>query len=299
MNLELKHFRIFVSLARTLHFGQAAEKLNMAQPQLSRMVAFIEKEIGHPLLVRSTRKITLTAAGEVFLEQCLATIGQAEQALHLTRQTAIGRSGHLSLAYMDFAISGPLPRILRAFRSKFESIDVRLNHMWSEQQQGALLDREIDVGFLIGPFDNPEVSTIPVSCSRLMAVLPETHPLSNRAVIDLRSVANEPFVFGAMSQWRPFRDTVEKVCLRHGFMPKTIHEPFNSDAIFGFVAANLGITIYPERPYGMYPRGVIAKPIEGVEDNIATVAAWHKRNPSKILHNFTETVSQYAETPFH
>lgn len=296
MNLELKHFRIFVVLARTLHFGQAAEKLNMAQPQLSRLITFIEQEVGHPLLVRSTRKIALTAAGEIFLEQCLATIGQVDQTLHLTRQAALGRSGNLSLAYMDFAISGPLPRILRAFRSKSESIDVKLSHMWSEQQRGALLDREIDVGFLIGPFDNPEISTLPVSRNRLMAMLPETHPLANRSVIDLRSVANEPFVFGAMSKWRPFRDIVEKICLGHGFLPRTIHEPFNSDAIFGFVAANLGITIYPERPYGMYPRGVIAKPIEDVEECIVTVAAWHKRNPSKILHNFIETVSQYAET---
>ena len=294
MNLEFKHYRAFIVLAKTLHFGQAAEILNMAQPQLSRVIKFIESEIGAPLLVRSTRSISLTPAGKVFLEHGSLMIQQAERALQITRKAADGLFGSVNIGYMDFAISGPLPRILRAFRHKFADVDIVLDHLWTEKQQAFILDHAIDIGFLIGPFEHPEVASIPVGSSQLMVVLPEAHPMADLAEIDLRTLADEPFIFGAMASWRPYRNLVDRICLEHGFLPRVAHEPFNSDAIFGLVSAQLGVTIYPERPFRMYPRGVAVRPIANVTDRITTIAAWNKRNPSKLLQNFIEVARQYS-----
>lgn len=294
MNLELKHYRAFIVLAKTLHFGRAAERLNMAQPQLSRLVKFIESEVGTPLLIRTTRNISLTPAGEVFLDQGSLLIQQAENALQTTRKAAQGLFGSVTIGYMDFAISGPLPRILRAYRHKFAQVDIVLDHLWTEQQRASLLDRGIDIGFLIGPFEHPDVATIPVGFGQLMVVLPEAHPMAGLTEIDLRSIADEPFIFGTASKWRPFRDVVDRICLDHGFLPRVVQEPFNSDAIFGLVSAQLGVTIYPERPFRMYPRGVVVRPITNVTERITTIAAWNKRNPSKTLRNLIEVVRQFA-----
>lgn len=293
MNLELKHYRAFIILAKTLHFGRAAERLNMAQPQLSRMIKFIEGEVGVPLFARTTRNIFLTAAGEVFLDEGLQVIKQAENALLKTRKAAQGVLGTIHLGYMDFAISGPLPRILRSFRHKFPDVQIVLDHLWTEQQRAALLDRSIDIGFLIGPFENPDIASVLVHSAKLMVVLPETHPLAQLAEIDLRNLAQEPFIFGTAAKWRPFRDVVDKICLDHGFLPRVVQEPFNSDAIFGLVSAQLGVTIYPERPFGMYPRGVVVRPITNVKQQISTIAAWSKRNPSNVLRNFVEVSRQF------
>lgn len=297
MNLELKHYRAFIVLAKTLHFGHAAERLNMAQPQLSRMIKFIEGEVGVPLFARTTRNIVLTPAGEVFLDEGCQVIKQAENALQKTRNAAEGVLGSINLGYMDFAISGPLPRILRAFRHKFPNVQIVLDHLWTEQQRASLLDRSIDIGFLIGPFENPDIASVPVHSAKLMVILPETHPLAQLAEIDLRSLAQEPFIFGTAAKWRPFRDVIDKICLDHGFLPRVVQEPFNSDAIFGLVSAQLGVTIYPERPFSMYPRGVVAKPIANVSEQISTIAAWSKRNPSNVLRNFVEVSRQFGIMP--
>ncbi len=294
MNLELKHYRAFLVLAKTLHFGRAAERLNMAQPQLSRLVKFVEGEVGVPLLTRTTRKIALTPAGEVFLNQGELLIRQAENALHTTRKAAEGLFGSVMIGYMDFAISGPLPRILRAFRHKFSEVEIVLDHLWTEKQRASLLERGIDIGFMIGPFDHPDVSTMTVDVNQLMVVLPEAHRMADLPEIDLRALAEEPFIFGKASKWRPYRDVVDRICLNHGFLPRVVQEPFNSDAIFGLVSAQLGVTIYPARPFRMYPRGVVVRPIANVTEHITTIAAWNSRNPSKMLRNFVEVVRQFA-----
>lgn len=294
MDLELKHYSAFIELAKTLHFGRAADRLNMAQPQLSRLIKFIEREVGVALLARTTRNVSLTPAGEVFLHQSLLLINQAENAIHITQKAAEGLFGSITIGYMDFAISGALPRILRSFRSKSPQVDVVLDHLWTEKQRASLLDRGIDMGFLIGPFKHPDVSSIPVSSDRLMAVLPETHPMAALAEIDLRSIAREPFIFGVASKWRPFREVVDRICLNHDFLPRVVQEPFNSDAIFGLVSAQFGVTIYPERPFRMYPRGVVVRPIANVSERITTFAAWNKHNPSEVLRALINVARQFA-----
>lgn len=296
MNIDLKHFHIFAVLADNLHFGRAAEKLNMAQPQLSRTLQFIEGEIGCPLLTRSTRGVQLTPAGEIFLAESRSVLERARQAIQTTRDTHEGIAGNVNVAYMDFAISKCLPDVLRSFHQRFDRIKINLHHVWTEQQKIRLLDREIDMGFLIGPFENPEIKSIEVSHDRLMLILPDTHYLAKNAEIDLAALSDAHFIFGNLSAWRPYRDVVEDICLEHGFVPKIIDEPFNSDAILGLVAAGLGLTIYPERPSSMYPRGVVAKPISNVTKHVTTVAAWHRGNPSKALSNLIEIVAEYSKT---
>lgn len=295
MNLELKHFRIFITVATVLHISRAAEKLNMAQPQLSRTIRFIEEEVGCPLLVRSTRNVSLTPAGEVFLEQCRAVLSRAEVAVNATRDTADGMLGRINVAYMDFAVNRPLPFILKEFHARFERININLAHMSTERQKSALLDRKIDLGFLIGPFDNPDIASVEISHDTLMVVLPAQHPLADSASVELEQLAEERFIFGPTSDWRPYRAIVEKLCLDAGFLPDVVEEPYNSDAIFGLVAHNVGITIYPARARRMYPRGLTVRPIANVNQEVTTIAAWHKRNPLKILQNLIGTVKDYAE----
>ena len=80
--MELRHLRYFVAVAQALNFTRAAEKLHTSQPSLSSQIRDLENCVGVPLLVRDKRKVALTAAGECFLQDALAILEQAENAIN-------------------------------------------------------------------------------------------------------------------------------------------------------------------------------------------------------------------------
>lgn len=291
-NIELRHMKAFIVLATFQHFGKAAEHLNTAQPQLSRLLKHIEDEVGVSLVDRTTRQFKLTMAGEEFLEMARKTIQYSEDAVLNARAVGKGDLGTIRIGYMDFAMNRIVPACLRAFQNRNPYVKVELEHLCTERQRLALMENTLDIGFLIGPFIQKDVSSIEISSRRLMVYLPDTHPMAHKSIIDLKDLAGDDFIFGKMQHWRPFRGHVERECLGNGFIPHVSHEPFNSDGIFGLISAGLGITIYPERESRLNPRGIVMKPLRGVEGEVKVVASWKKDSPSTIVAEFLDVIRQ-------
>jgi DNA-binding transcriptional LysR family regulator len=255
MNIELHHLRYFVAVAEDLHFRRAAERLRIAQPALSRSIKWLEGELGATLLRRTTRNVALTDAGQIFLDEIRPALAQIERAQRLAQSAAAGETGRLSVAYMDFAINGPLPAILNTFRIAHPGVTIDLAHMWTERQREAITAGDIDIGFLIGPFAAPGIESMTVLDERFVVVLPESHPLAENRRIRLADLRAEPFILGASAFWGPYRRMVDELCLAAGFTPIVVQEAHNSDGIFGLVAAGMGVSIYVEGARNFALRG--------------------------------------------
>ena len=293
MNIELHHLRYFVAVAENLHFRRAAERLHIAQPALSRAIKWLECELGTTLLQRTTRNVALTEAGKNFLDEIRPAIAQIEHAQSLAQSAAMGESGRLSVAYMDFAINGPLPTILNAFRTEHPGVTIDLAYMWTERQREAITAGDIDIGFLIGPFAAPGIDSLKVLAERFVAVLPEAHPLAAINRIALADLRTEPFILGASAFWGPYRRLVDELCLSAGFTPTVIQETHNSDGIFGLVAAGMGVSIYVEGARNFALRGCVIRPFKNLDASIDTTAAWRVDNPSPLIAKFIKTVATH------
>src|SRR5947207_8411356 len=155
--IELRHLRYFVALAEELHFGRAAKRLGIAQPPLSIQLRRLESELGVALVERTSRRVQLTDAGRVLLEESrriLAGVGGVADAV---QRAARGETGSLTVAFAASVMFLSLPKIIRRFREQFPGVRLELRELPTGSQLVALKLGELDVGFLREPPPDPDL----------------------------------------------------------------------------------------------------------------------------------------------
>lgn len=294
MRIDIRHLRAFLAVAELLHFRQAAERLNLAQPALSRTIQQLEDAIGVPLLIRNNRQVELTEPGRIFLEESRRLMAQLDLAITNTRRAGQGEIGRLSIGYTDFAITGILPEILEEFRSLYPDIKVDLLFGSTEEQLALLSDGRINFAFLTGPNRLPGLATVTVQRDRFIAAVSDQHPLATRPQIELKELAEEPFIVGSMERWKHFRRRLDVLCMTAGFMPRIFQETFNSEGIFGFVAANFGVTIHLECANNYIRKGVTTLQIQDANSHLETEAVWMEPTTTPAQEVFSKFIKNYG-----
>ncbi|WP_237530853.1 LysR family transcriptional regulator [Streptomyces sp. SID3212] len=183
--LETRELVYFAAVAEELHFSRAAERLGIAQPPLSRAVARLERRMGVRLLERTSRRVELTAAGDVFLDECRRLLKDLDAAVHRTRQAA--HPGRLILAVRPGSGSGLLAQVLRSH----DGTDPEL--VFTHSGAGALRDGTADVALLCTDSDDlTGLHTTEVAEEWPVALVPRDHPLAARAGVTTAELRQEP-----------------------------------------------------------------------------------------------------------
>jgi DNA-binding transcriptional LysR family regulator len=291
---DLRQLRAFLAVAEHLHFGRAAQALFTSQSAVSRLVASLEDAVGTSLLERSTRRVRLTEAGKAFAAECRLAFGHLDLASHAARRAAEGREGRLRVGYMDFAINGSLPEILRAFREESPGVSVSLEYMPTMVQKEALLQGRIDAGFILGELRARSAENTVVERQRFVALLPEGHRLARRPAVSLEDLRAERFVMGSEDAFASFRPLVFELCHGAGYFPEIVQEASTSSGIFGLVAAGVGVSIYSDCARVIRRKGTVVKPLAGVASPIPIGAAWIHGREAPALERFVSTVRAWA-----
>src|SRR5215203_4104583 len=198
---SLTQLATFVAVAEELHYGRAAERLNMTQPPLSRRIQLLERELGVELFDRSQRAVRLTPAGRHFL-------ADARRILRFSREAALSASrvpdGDVGTVTIGFTAVSPyscLETVLTAARTKLPQVELNLREMVSGAQRAALLAGEFDLGLVRPPVGGPGVATAPLTRETLLAALPSGHALARQeADPDVTDFDGEPFVMYSPSE---------------------------------------------------------------------------------------------------
>lgn len=291
MLCTLRQMRYFVAVVEERSFRKAAQRLHVAQPALSRAVRDLEDTLTTPLLVRSSTGVEMTEAGRVFFEGCRLELQRILLLMEKVKRVRDGDAGELVVGYTDFAIGGILPNILGDFRSRFPRIQIILEHMVTGAQIEGLASGTIDVGFGTGPVWEHEIEHLTVQSEHLVAVISETDPLTQVKALRLEQLANKDFIMGHAGTWRHFWNHVSAACNAAGFVPRVVQEAYNSEGIFGLVAANMGITLHVESARNYIRKGLVVRDLAENNHLVETVARWRSTNgsaPLKTLVSFLE-----------
>jgi DNA-binding transcriptional LysR family regulator len=288
--MELRHARYFVAVAEELNFRRAAERLHLAQPSLSTQIRLLEEDVGVQLLRRDSHKVELTPAGRSFLEGCRRLLQDADNYTRTARQIARGESVALSIGFVPSLAHGLLPRILRLFRRRFRDVQLFLSEMDSTAQIEQIADNRIDLG-LIGlglSKDIPELEIVVVAEERLVAALPQDHPLAHkrRKSIPLKALADEHFLLGSRVSAPVFNPWIIVLCQQAGFQPHVLQESGQPITVLNYVAAGLGVTILPEQFGRLVTAGVCFIPLAQPTPAYRYCAAWMRNNSHPALPDF-------------
>lgn len=242
--IELRQFRQFIAVAEELSFRRAAERLNMAQPPLTATIKRIEDEVGAVLIERTNRIERLTEAGRVFLDEARKTVNQAERAMLAAQRAGAGLSGTLRVTFVASAAREILPSILLRFRERYPAVKLELREAMTTQQLAFLANNESDLGFVIPPLQDAENLKIEVIArNRLVAALPERHPLTNADQITLADMSQESWILFAARQGPGLHRIIHAACAKAGFSPRIGQEAPQMDTIASLVAGGMGVAL--------------------------------------------------------
>jgi DNA-binding transcriptional LysR family regulator len=230
-------------------FSAAADALHLSQSAVSQQIAVLEREVGVPLLERTSEGPKMTAAGESLMEHGDAVICRLEEAERELAQIAGLEGGRLRLASFPTASATLMTRALSEFRRRFPKVELQFSEDEPEDSFPGLKRGDFDLAVV---FDYPD---FPLDFSRdveaelifeepMYVALPQGHPLAAAKSVKVADLADEDWLCGALPS--SCRDVVLGLCRESGFEPRISFRSDDYEVIKGFVAGGLGVTILPE-----------------------------------------------------
>lgn len=289
--MELRHLRYFVAVAEELHFGRAAQRLHIVQPALSKQIVALERELGVQLFHRTKRRVRFTPAGEAFYGEARAILHRVRKATTAAQMTATGQVGSLEVGFIGPAMWTVLPPILREHRRRFPGVRFHLHELASGAQVRRLQDGLLDTGF-VRPFAHDEALAFQIVWREPFVVaVPEDHCLASATEVDLSELATDTFVLVPRRDSPGFYNQCLAVCHSYGFDPIAIEEGSAPSALYGMVAAGLGVTLAPASARDVPWRGVGFRPLDRESQEVELAVAYRREETSAALSAFLETIN--------
>lgn len=290
--MELRQIEYFIAVAEELHFGRAAKRLQMTQPPLSQQIIQLEKELGVLLLERSKRHVELTVAGKVFLQEARHALVQLEQAKAAAQRAHMGMGGRLVLGFVGSASYDILPVVVRAFQEQCPHVDLVLHEMPTPVQIEAFRRKDIDIGFVRTPVDDPLLSFLSVHQEWCVAVVPKLHPLAQHSSVSLEDLKAEQFILLERGIWPSWHDDIVAKCHQADFSPIIRQSVKEIQTAISLVAAGLGVSIVPSSTSNLHARDVVYLDIAGDAPRIDMSIAWRTDDTSSLVQQFIQVVAK-------
>lgn len=300
----LDQVRSFVTVAEELHFGRAAERLQMTQPPLSRQIQKLEKAVGAQLLERDNRRVSLTGAGRAFLEEAYRLLNVVDGASDLARRVDAGSAGIVRLGFTAVSAISILGPLLRRLSAALPDVEVQLSERVTLAQVDGIRRGELDIGLARPPFDTSLLASQVVLREPLMAVVPTAHPLASAdSPLTPADFADQPVIGYHPEQSRYFHElTVRFLANAHPRVEQRVHQVLTAMLL---VAAERGLALAPASAASLGVEGVVFKELAhaGGDSRLDTDPArpvelhaiWSREAVSPVVRRVLHIVTDVAD----
>ncbi|MEM1075735.1 MAG: LysR family transcriptional regulator [Pseudomonadota bacterium] len=241
--MELRHLRYFVAVADYGGISHAAERLNIAQPAVSRQIRDLEAELGVELLIREGRRVILSDAGRSFADRARAILAASSSAADEALRIARGEAGCLRIGLLESASwSGHLPLALNRFSRTYPDVRMDIVPMGSVDQINGILAEELDAAFVYRQENlvDEAVSILPLRVDNVMLAASVDLDFETDGALELDDIDGLPIVSFPRVVAPAYHDALTAALARIGLTPNVVQEAQNETTILSLVSAGVG-----------------------------------------------------------
>jgi DNA-binding transcriptional LysR family regulator len=298
--MDLHQLRCFVAAAEELHFGRAAQRLEMLPSALGRFIKLLEEDLGTRLMMRTTRSVTLTEDGAALLKEARALLAQAEALASKFRMRGRKQAATVRVGAIDSAAAGLLPMLLQDFRVQRPDVSVQLVEDKTIRLLPRLLSGRLDLTF-VRPPERPDkrLELMFLFHETAVVAVPEHHPLASKKRVTIADLADQPLIVPERRSRPHSHDLTMKLFAEAGLEARIVQIADEKQTIVNLVSAELGVAIVPKWTSRMAARGVRYVRLAASDMNrLPLAAAWTRgtRDPIRddMLEMLKAQLSRYA-----
>lgn len=297
--MEIQQARCFVAVAEERHFGRAAERLRMTQSALSRSVAQLERSLSSRLVERTTRWVSLTAAGEALLPHAQEIVTLVDRSAEIVEEATKGRTGRVRLGFASPSTNHVVGPMARQIRDRLPGLRLELvSSMLSHIGLDRVLAGELDMA--LGRWDllPADVASTVIAQERLMIALPVGHPLARRSAVSIKDLERDSWVVLPSGPAAALPQRLHSLAAQVGFVPKITQIAPDSATSLVLVAAGYGVALTQSTVRDhIHAKGVEFRPIAEQPPPLKVKLIWRRDDESPALHEVID-VSKHLH-PVH
>jgi DNA-binding transcriptional LysR family regulator len=298
--MDLHQLRCFVAAAEELHFGRAAQRLDMLPSALGRFVRLLEEDLGTRLMTRTTRSVALTDDGAVLLKDARALLAQADALAAKFRMRGRKQAATVRVGAIDSAAAGLLPMLLHDFRELRPDVAVQLVEDKTIRLLPRLLSGRLDLAF-VRPPESPDKrhEFMVLFHETAVVAVSDHHPFASKKRVTIADLADQPLIVPERRSRPHSHDLTMKLFAEAGLEARIVQIAEEKQTIVNLVAAQLGVAIVPKWTSRMAARGVRYVRLAASDMNkLPLAAAWTRgaRDPIRddMLAMLRRHLSRYA-----
>lgn len=243
--MDTRHMRYFMALAETLHFGRAAERMNMSQPPFSRQIAMIEHTLGVKLFERNSRNVALTSAGKHFMKDCRNVLGQFEGACRDVRLVSSGMKGELRFGFMMHAAHSVVPQLVQLYTEARPDVRLVLDERTPTEIDEMLVAGTLDAAVTFDCGYTPRLQTVLLAREQLRIIMRKEHPFADAEQIGPEELHDEKIIAAPAATAPALRSAINSYFSAKGIVPHVVLEPRLQHTIIQLVVKGLGVALIP------------------------------------------------------
>ena len=287
-----------IVLAEELHYGRAAEKLDVAVSTLSKQIVLLEEKLGMILFVRNPKVVAMTEAGRAYVAEARASLLHAKKAINVVRAANEGLEHILTAGHTPYTDPALVSMLLSIHLPLYPNIKVKLHSDFAFDLVRGLLAGKLDVALVAWPPEGATLSLVEIANVPLYVALPGSHPATRLQQVLLSDLVNDHWILFNKRIHLLLYDAILERARAYGITPKEIHHIVTGEEAVHLVLEHAGIAfmakavaISNQRP------GVVMKPLGEEQLKVKTYLALRADESSQMVNEFARAFLRKCSAP--